>query len=776
MHKIMYCKLSKTTFAPSWRLLFLFVFSFISIISFAQPKADYYTTALDGKNGRELELALKEIIYPHTKIKYDNLWKAYETTDPGPADSIPSDYKGGKTDLVYDMYAWMKQFPKFYSDNDHSQTGGINREHSVPNSWWGGEDGNAIVYTDLHHLVPGDGAANNAKQNYPLGEYKSGMTLSWPTETKTNASHITYMTADNHDHSNMLCKCNASHVWNVTASDFGGAGKVFEPADEYKGDFARMYFYVVCAYEGIDWKVTHMFKTEGGYTTILPWALNLLLDWHRDDPVSDKERARNNAVESLQGNRNPFIDFPDLVEYIWGSKKNEQFTLENATSSYSGGYSTRPTAKWKLNDNYVSSVTTYNEGEFTSPTLEVTSEVEYTTEYSSSDESIATIDESGNVTIIAVGTTTITAIVTPEDESIPAATASYILTVEKSTNPACYFTESFDKCKGSGGNDDEWSGSIAQSSVEADNDGWSFTKEYGASHCIKLGTGDNAGIATTPELFFTGDAIITFKAGAWNRDDEKTTIKISATSGILSQTSVTLEKGAWTDYKLYITGVTGSTQISFEGSSGNNRFFLDEVSVTAGYVREVNTSNIGTLCLPRKFEKPATMTLYNIVGKDANSIYFEENTGEIEAGRPYLFRSTETPIVITHNGEVTDAGSNNGLVGCFAESVITKDNGNYIISGNKLYIVNVDNYSCPANRAYIHLVDVPAKSPSAKADFTLDFSEPTRIESLQPSTFNPQPSQYNLQGVRVNPSTGSGQAYKAYKGIVITNGKKLIAR
>lgn len=762
----MFCKLSKTTFAPSWRLLLLFVFSLTSVISFAQPKEGYYTAStLDGKNGLALELELQKIIAPHTKIKYEHLWKAYETTDPGPKDSIPSGHDG-KTDLVYDMYAWMKQFPKFYSDNDHSQTGGINREHSVPNSWWGGEAGNAIVYTDLHHLVPGDGAANNAKQNYPLGEYKSGMTLSWPTKTNTNTSGVTYMTADNHDHSKMPCKCNASHVWDVTASDFGGAEKVFEPADEYKGDFARMYFYVVCAYEGINWEVNYMFETVESHTNIKEWALNLLLNWHEKDPVSDKERARNNAVESLQGNRNPFIDFPELVEYIWGNKSSESFSLNDATSSYDSKYSNRPSAKWTLNSQDVSSVTAEYGKEFTSPTLVVTSSSEYTTTYKSSDAEVATIDTDGKVTVKAAGTTTITATVVATDNPNSTAIASYILTVVKSKDAACYLFETFDANSGTGGNDGNWNDNIAQSNIKSDDDSWSFTNGYGANKCIKLGAGEKAGVATTPELFFTGDAIITFKAGAWNRDDEKTTIIISATSGTLSQTTITLAKGAWTEYKLYITGVKGSTQITFAAAQQkSNRFFLDEVSVTAGYVRTVNTSNIGTLCLPRKFEKPATMTLYNIVGKDASSIYFEENTGEIEAGRPYLFRSTENPIVITHTGESTTAGTNNGLVGTYESCAITPNDGNYILSNNTLYVVD-GTFNCGANRAYIHIDDVPTYNPSAKADFTLDFNEPTGITSYENDNENLKAmTVYNLNGMRVNGS---------YKGIVVVNGKKYI--
>ena len=316
-------------------------------LAFAEPASGYYTAStLDGKNGRELELALKAIVYTHTKIEYKNLWTAYETTDVAPSDSVPSGIS--RTDMVYDMYAWMAEYPKYYGLDDHQQTGGINREHCVPNSWWGGESGNAIAYTDLHHLVPSDGAANSAKANYPIGEYASGMTLAWPIDDKsgnTNSSdyyNTYYSRKDNCEHTAAgVCKAQASHAWKVSdTSSYGGAEEVFEPADEYKGDFARMYLYVVCAYEGeLTWSTNYMFTTgDDGYTSILSWAKDLLLKWHRQDPVSDKERARNDAVYSLQANRNPFIDYPELVEYIWGNKTSESFSLANAVCSYSDEY------------------------------------------------------------------------------------------------------------------------------------------------------------------------------------------------------------------------------------------------------------------------------------------------------------------------------------------------------------------------------------------------------------------------------------------------------
>lgn len=325
-------------------IILLIVGMMASAIVCAQPQSNYYqASALDGKCGQELELALKNIVYPHSSLDYGALWEAFQTTDPGPVDSIPSGYTGGKTDLVYDMYAWMCQFPKFYSDKNHTQTGGFNREHCVPNSWWGGESGNATAYTDLHHLLPSDGAANNAKGNFALGEYKSGFVLSWPTTTQTNTRGEEYVCKDEHNHvEGEPCLNNASHVWkNRNSTQYGGSSELFEPADIYKGDFARMYLYVVCAYEGeLTWKTNYMFKSDDEkHTTILPWAKELLLKWHRQDPVSDKERARNNAIETLQHNRNPFIDYPELVEYIWGNKStSSDFSLANAVSSYGADY------------------------------------------------------------------------------------------------------------------------------------------------------------------------------------------------------------------------------------------------------------------------------------------------------------------------------------------------------------------------------------------------------------------------------------------------------
>ncbi len=142
------------------------------------------------------------------------------------------------------------------------------------------------------------------------------------------------------------------------------------------------------------------------------------------------------------------------------------------------------------------------------------------------------------------------------------------------------FYESFDTNNGTGGNDSQWSGTIASNTLQSDNEDWTFANGSGANRCAKFGTGSKLGSAQTPAIAHTGNATLTFKAAAWNGNSENTTLKLSATSGNLSASTVTLEKGAWTNYTIEIAGITTSTQIKFEGNAASNsRFFLDEVLV-----------------------------------------------------------------------------------------------------------------------------------------------------------------------------------------------------
>jgi hypothetical protein len=112
-------------------------------------------------------------------------------------------------------------------------------------------------------------------------------------------------------------------------------GTVFEPSDEFKGDFARSYFYIATAYQHYinKWVLSApgIMMEADTYPTLKPWAIQLLLQWSRQDPVSDKERKRVENIFAIQKNRNPFIDHPELIEYIWGNMKDSIYSLKTST-------------------------------------------------------------------------------------------------------------------------------------------------------------------------------------------------------------------------------------------------------------------------------------------------------------------------------------------------------------------------------------------------------------------------------------------------------------
>lgn len=258
-------------------------------------KSDY--SNLNGLSGAELKTNIHNQIRNHQYLDFDQNTTARYWWD--------NYFK--KTDWNSKGYFW-----DMYSNNKNAtyKGGNIqNREHVMPRSWWGyrkqysSYDANG----DLHNLYPADSKANSAKGNLPLGEV--GITI-----------------FDN----------GVSKVGKNTYPK-GYRGDVFEPADEYKGDFARIYFYMVTCYQDYanQWRTdaTKSMLEKNTYPSLQPWAIDMLLKWHRQDPVSEKEIDRNNEVFRLQGNRNPYIDNPELVEYIWGNKKEEPYLINSDTLS-----------------------------------------------------------------------------------------------------------------------------------------------------------------------------------------------------------------------------------------------------------------------------------------------------------------------------------------------------------------------------------------------------------------------------------------------------------
>ncbi len=272
-------------------LSFVYFLSFLSTINAAIPTG-YYDNA-NGKNTATLRNALETIISNGFISKsYDYLYTIYKTSDVNPS-----------TGYIWDMYSNCT-----YDINSTSERCGnyslecdcYNREHSVPQSWFGSA---SPMVSDAFHIYPTDGKVNGMRSNYPFGEVSSA------SYTSGNGSKL------------------------GTSGFSGYSGTVFEPINEFKGDFARTYFYMATRYASVcgSWG-NSVFTSTASNLGLTTYAINLFLKWSREDPVSQKEISRNDAVYEYQNNRNPFIDYPGLEEYIWGNKTSQAFSTTTSSN------------------------------------------------------------------------------------------------------------------------------------------------------------------------------------------------------------------------------------------------------------------------------------------------------------------------------------------------------------------------------------------------------------------------------------------------------------
>ncbi len=261
------------------QVVFLFCVVF-SVPLFAQIPAGYYDSAA-GLTGSSLKTALYNIIKNPSVDSYDNLWIDFEQTDKKPDGTVWD---------IYSSYTY--QFTSNQCGNYTSEGDCFNREHSFPKSWFNDA---SPMYSDLFHIYPSDGYVNGLRSNYPYGEVGTATYTSTNGSKKGNNVYGTY------------------------------SGTVFEPADEFKGDLARTYFYMATCYENLvaSWETNEVgadaMLNGTAYPAFEDWSLQMLMDWNDQDPVNQKEIDRNNAVYNIQGNRNPFIDHPEFVCLIWGS-------------------------------------------------------------------------------------------------------------------------------------------------------------------------------------------------------------------------------------------------------------------------------------------------------------------------------------------------------------------------------------------------------------------------------------------------------------------------
>ena len=317
----------------------LLILSSIISLSQAQIPAGYYDAATG--TGYTLKTQLHNIIDGQTQLTYNDLWTYFQTTD------VDSYYENDGT--VMDIYS---ENPSGSDPYNYTYTSGqcgiyadegdcYNREHSFPKSWF---NEGYPMYADLFHLYPTDGKVNGYRSNFPYGEVTS------PTYTSQNGSKL------------------------GPCSYPGYSSTVFEPIDEFKGDLARSYFYMATRYEDVvsSWPGSDMLDGSSDQV-FTDWALNMLLEWNANDPVSQKEIDRNNAVYGIQNNRNPFIDHPEYVNQIWSGGTIDPEPTNQATgfSASAGGFSqidlswTDATTGTQAPDGYLIKISTTNS--FTEP-------------------------------------------------------------------------------------------------------------------------------------------------------------------------------------------------------------------------------------------------------------------------------------------------------------------------------------------------------------------------------------------------------------------------
>lgn len=227
----------------------------------------------EGLSGQLLFDAVRESCAPKSYISLNEVWTAFRTTDNAGNNTIINRFSA-------DKYCFIEQ---------DASPEGLNVANILPKAWWADGYGENMDL-DLHNLLPAPIEVQNLKRDYPLGR-------------------IDESTFDN-------------GFWAVGLMQFGDDYiNVYAPPKEYEGDFARAVFYILTVYPSARFSGFGVnFCLKATFPILQPWSKRQLLAWANSDPVDDNERARNDAIFNIQGNRNHFIDFPELIDYIWGEK------------------------------------------------------------------------------------------------------------------------------------------------------------------------------------------------------------------------------------------------------------------------------------------------------------------------------------------------------------------------------------------------------------------------------------------------------------------------
>lgn len=303
--------------------MLLLFFSVSVFFSIGQGIPNGYYDPATGLNCQDLKNALSTII---TTGQVQLVYGQLDDFQIPVVDTIRKD--DGSGFIIWDIYSNNKTGPEPFTFNtSQSPAGGFcgsttpategvcwNKEHTFPRSWFKLIDGTSAVPTvaDLFNVRPTDSKINSRRASYPYS------TISSPSyQFPTAGMYPGYPMPPNP----VLDKVGPSSAAGITIA------AAFEPNDYVKGDIARNYFYMVTRYQNdlSNWvtlnNATGIEKVIDAANTMYPSFhipyLQMLYNWHINDPVDARESNRNNLVYSQQNNRNPFIDFPQYVNLVW---------------------------------------------------------------------------------------------------------------------------------------------------------------------------------------------------------------------------------------------------------------------------------------------------------------------------------------------------------------------------------------------------------------------------------------------------------------------------
>lgn len=504
-----------------------------------------YAASLKGKKQAELKTAIYALSQPQTVLDYGSgegktWWGFYETDRVAATNECVNRYSSNRF---------------YFTGNRGQVVSGMNIEHSFPKSWWGG---GGTANCDLFNLYPSDSQANSAKSNYPMAIVTT----------------VTQSSGDGYD------------LVGRGVVDGQSGVQCWEPGDQYKGDFARGYMYMATTYQNYTWQSAGTQSlTSSSWPTLKQWAYELYLDWVAADPVSELETDRNDAVYAIQGNRNLYIDFPYLAEYVWGDSTDVAF--DPATALTTASDDDRYTGRVEPSEDQIAQPLISPYGGTFSGSVEVTlscSTTGATIFYTTDGTEPTTASTRYSAPFTLAESVTLKAVASLSGQLSAVSQATFSIRGGSSTehgDTVYCLLETFDQCVGTGGGAQGFA-TGGSGDFTPDVDGWESQKAFGGSACARFGTGKVSGSVTTPAFTIpAGTTTLSFVAAPWGSDGNGLTLEVAQGDATLSATEFTLAEEQWNTCTATLTA-TASTTVQLT-LTAPKRFWLD--SFAAFYLK-----------------------------------------------------------------------------------------------------------------------------------------------------------------------------------------------